>query len=533
MQSRGCSSDHPVGAIERVCSPPTPIGSPPPTGFRPQSFWTQTTASRAQLEAFQGARPLFNPSRPKKYAILAISDALTDNIVEVTDEMLVELGLSKGNSIPLNAQTRERLDTFFRTHLEAVTSPGGSPTNVIYGASNLGLKCAYIGCVGNDDNGYAYINNLRDNDIDTYVSIKEGPSATCYTLVTPDGQRTFGIDFGVTKQLQKFEILYSLISDSHYLHFSAYEYRGDAPLSVATRNAATIARQRGTQLSFDLADTHVLRESRDLIMAFLKEKPKIDIIFANDQEARLFIELADQYEHELKAKRAAAAAGQTTTAADLSVLFPGVPSSPPTSAATATATSPSVCPPAVPMSIAVPHLSTGVPSGEQTEDVPLETATSTTTSSVHDPATVVLGDVDVPNYRKMTRYCRMAIIKLGEKGALAYTDDGQAVHVPAYAVDDVRDTNGAGDNFQAGVFYGLFRGLPLQTCLKIGNYVASKILRRIGAQSQVKICGIEWCVCVPLLWYAPPCPSGPFPRGWSPKAAVQGVAPLSGQTRID
>lgn len=87
--------------------------------------------------------------------------------------------------------------------------------------ANLGLRCAYVGCVGSDDEeGYDYINALRSNEIDTYVSIKKGNSAICYTFITPDGQRSFGIDFGVTKQLEEYEILHSLIEESQFLHFS-------------------------------------------------------------------------------------------------------------------------------------------------------------------------------------------------------------------------------------------------------------------------------------------------------------------------
>lgn len=339
-------------------------------------------------EVGNGAVPLFAPRGSKKYAVVAISDALTDNIVEVSDATLKEMGLPKGNSILLDPPTKAKLGRLFHESPSAVSSPGGSPTNTIYGASNLGLKCAYIGCVGNDESGYAYINNLRDNDIDTYVSIKEGPSAVCYTLVTEDGQRSFGIDMGVTKQLQPFEILHSLIADAHYLHFSAYEFRGDEPLARATRHAAHVARQRGTRISFDLADTFVLTQNREQIVDFLKDK--VDIIFANEFEARAFV-----------------------------------------------------------------------------------------------------GD---DHFEKLLDFCCVAIVKLGERGSVAYTHTAPPALVPAYKVEKVRDTNGAGDNFQAGVFYGLLRGLPLPTCMKIGNYLASRVIRRIGAQPQFKIWGIEFLV---------------------------------------
>ena len=319
----------------------------------------------------------------RKYQITAISDALTDIIIEVKDEMLAKLSLPKSNSIELNQQNLQKLESI--TNLACVT-PGGSPTNVIYGASNLGLKCSFIGCVGSDDYGYGYINNLRENDIDTYVSIKRGNSGLCYTLISPDGERTFGLDFGVAKQLYEYEILHSLVKDSDFLHFSAYEFRGENPINFATRHAAEIARKADTKISFDLADSFVINSSRQQIESFLSQG--VDILFANEDEAQ-------------------ALCGK--------------------------------------------------------------------------------------DYKKLLKYTKLAVIKLGARGALAITPEGE-MRVEAYKVEEIKDTNGAGDNFQAGFFYGMYKELPLKECLKIGNFLAANIIRRIGAQSQVKITGIEYII---------------------------------------
>jgi sugar/nucleoside kinase (ribokinase family) len=327
-----------------------------------------------------------NTEQPRKYQITAISDALTDIIIEVEDEVLDRIGLPKGNSIELNAENLGKIENLIQTHKPKV-APGGSPTNVIYGAGNLGLRCAFIGCVGSDDYGYDYINNLRENDIDTYVSIKRGNSGLCYTLISPDGQRSFGLDFGVAKQLYEYEILHSLVKDSEFLHFSAYEFRGENPINFATRHAAEIARKHGTKISFDLGDSFVIQNSRDQIEAFLTEK--IDLLFANEDEAR-----------------------------------------------------------------------------------------------------ALCGDND---YQKLLKYTDLAVVKLGPGGALVLTPKQQFC-VSGYKVEDVRDTNGAGDNFQAGFFYGLHKKLDLETCIKIGNFLAANIIRRIGAQSQVKITGIEYFI---------------------------------------
>ncbi|MBI3039411.1 hypothetical protein HYY75_10255 [bacterium] len=91
------------------------------------------------------------------------------------------------------------------------------------------------------------------------------------------------------------------------------------------------------------------------------------------------------------------------------------------------------------------------------------------------------------------RFSDLVIVKLGPKGSLALTPNAET-RMDAYKVDHVKDTNGAGDNFQAGFFYGLFKSLPIEICLKIGNFLAANIIKRVGAQSKVKIQGIEYII---------------------------------------
>jgi ribokinase len=71
-------------------------------------------------------------------------------------------------------------------------------------------------------------------------------------------------------------------------------------------------------------------------------------------------------------------------------------------------------------------------------------------------------------------------VKLGKKGC--YVTDGREEYlIDAYKVKVV-DTTGAGDAFCAGFLYGLVRGKDLYTCGRLGNFVASCKIRKIGAR---------------------------------------------------
>jgi len=75
---------------------------------------------------------------------------------------------------------------------------------------------------------------------------------------------------------------------------------------------------------------------------------------------------------------------------------------------------------------------------------------------------------------------KVVVVKLGERGCYV-TDGNIEVEIPALNVEVV-DTTGAGDAFNAGFLYGYLRGKDLEECGKLGNYVASLCIQKVGAR---------------------------------------------------
>jgi ribokinase len=76
---------------------------------------------------------------------------------------------------------------------------------------------------------------------------------------------------------------------------------------------------------------------------------------------------------------------------------------------------------------------------------------------------------------------RIVAVKLGAQGC--YVTDGRKSHsIESYKVKVV-DTTGAGDAFCAGFLYGLIKGKKLSDCGKIGNFVASRCIMKVGART--------------------------------------------------
>jgi len=72
-------------------------------------------------------------------------------------------------------------------------------------------------------------------------------------------------------------------------------------------------------------------------------------------------------------------------------------------------------------------------------------------------------------------------VKLGEQGC--YVTDGKEAHLVAPYKVKVVDTTGAGDAFCAGFLYGLVEGKDLYQCGRLGNFVASRCITKVGART--------------------------------------------------
>jgi ribokinase len=76
---------------------------------------------------------------------------------------------------------------------------------------------------------------------------------------------------------------------------------------------------------------------------------------------------------------------------------------------------------------------------------------------------------------------KMVAVKLGSQGC--YVTDGlESHHIKAFKVGVV-DTTGAGDAFCAGFLYGLLSDKSLNECGRLGNFVASRCIMKMGARA--------------------------------------------------
>ena len=77
--------------------------------------------------------------------------------------------------------------------------------------------------------------------------------------------------------------------------------------------------------------------------------------------------------------------------------------------------------------------------------------------------------------------CEVLCATKGPEGSIIVTAD-ETIEVPAVPVDKVVDTTGAGDQYAAGVLYGLTHGMSLYDAGMLGSHAAAEVISHMGAR---------------------------------------------------
>jgi len=81
---------------------------------------------------------------------------------------------------------------------------------------------------------------------------------------------------------------------------------------------------------------------------------------------------------------------------------------------------------------------------------------------------------------------RLGVVTRSEKGCVVVSNEG-VIAVPAFPVEKVVDTTGAGDLFAAGFLFGLVRGAGYDKAGRLGAFAAAEVIQHIGARPQVSL----------------------------------------------
>lgn len=324
-------------------------------------------------------------SRPARFDVVGIGNALVDVIGHVSDEFLDEHSLVKGS---MSLVDTERAIRLYEALGGGVESSGGSAANTIAGVASLGGSAAFIGKVGPDRLGDVFGGDLRALGVefrtpDGVAPSGGEPTGRCIIAVTPDAQRTMNTFLGISTLLSFDDVDAGLVDESAVLYMEGYLFDRDEA-KRAFHRAAVRAHQSDRVVALTLSDGFCVDRHRDDFRSLVSAE--VDLLFGNE------LELLSLYR-----------------------------------------------------------------------------------SSDFDSAIEALR-LD----------CHVAVITRSEKGSVIVTRDGTHA-IPAYPVENVVDTTGAGDLYAAGFLHGFTAGWALPDCARLGSIAAAEVISHVGPRPLVPL----------------------------------------------
>jgi sugar/nucleoside kinase (ribokinase family) len=224
--------------------------------------------------------------------VLGIGNALVDALVRIEDDgFLSEVGLPKGSMTLVNKQTSNAiLERVASLNLDLQKASGGSVANAIHGAAKLGAPVGYIGKIGNDDYGAFFRSYMEQNNICAALFHGTADTGKCISLISKDSERTFATYLGAAVELQASDLSPEPFQGYDYFLLEGYLVQN----YDLVKKAVTLAKQANCQIAIDLASFNIVEQNRDFLYALLEES--IDIVFANEEEAKSFTGKADPAE---------------------------------------------------------------------------------------------------------------------------------------------------------------------------------------------------------------------------------------------
>lgn len=213
--------------------------------------------------------------------ILGIGNALVDVLARLQDDKLLkELDMPKGSMNLIDLKVRDEI--FQKLHNEdlAITT-GGSAGNTCLALAYMDVPVGFIGKVGDNEYGKFYINEFGNAGVENhFIHVDNNHTGTAMTLITPDGERTFGTYLGVAAELQDTELEEKTFSSYTHFYIEGYLVQNHALMETALSTAKSL----GLKTALDLASYNIVESERDFLWNMIEKY--VDIVFANEDEAR-------------------------------------------------------------------------------------------------------------------------------------------------------------------------------------------------------------------------------------------------------
>lgn len=223
--------------------------------------------------------------------IVGIAQVMVDIEATVSREFIESFGLTPGSSELLDDEQAEQLAKALSELPNDVRCfAGGTIANTVHNYSVLADSPSYLlGAMSSNIQvgsfAYQYLCHTSSKVDLQHMQPVDGPIGRCFTLISEEGQRTFGISKGKMNYLQEKGIPEKLVSKSCALVISAYLVRchDDETIMQATYKAIEYAKKAKVPVVLTLGTWQLIASQPEWWVDFIREN--IDILAMNEEEA--------------------------------------------------------------------------------------------------------------------------------------------------------------------------------------------------------------------------------------------------------
>lgn len=229
--------------------------------------------------------------------VLGIGNALVDVMTPLEDDSIIEqIGFARGSMNLVDKEKSREIKKLTSRFISNMAS-GGSAANTIHGISKMRAPGGFIGTIGADTTGEIFEKNMKSAGVKTYLSIKDDDTGTAVAMISKDSERTFATHLGAAEKLVADDLDKSVFKGYDYLYLEGYLITNMALVEKACK----YAREEGLKIAIDLSSFNVVEEFKDNFAHIIDNY--VDIIFANQFEAKAFTGMEAEEAIEMLAKR--------------------------------------------------------------------------------------------------------------------------------------------------------------------------------------------------------------------------------------
>ncbi len=162
---------------------------------------------------------------------------------------------------------------------------GGQAANVAVWCVALGLRASVVSRFGSDLTGLFVRSMLSRRGVELLGPVEDGKTGAIASFVTPDGKRSMASDRGATAGFDVAKLDPCWFVGCTWLHISGYSLLGDDDGGEMALTAASLARDRGAQVSVDLSAATLVESLGAAEAGRRVRAAEPGVVFANEAEA--------------------------------------------------------------------------------------------------------------------------------------------------------------------------------------------------------------------------------------------------------